>query len=110
MLLPFLALPIFVGFCSAGIALYGRYRTLPTFLTGPHICRLEAGGCQVLFRTPQAALLGIPNSALGFVYYPLLAAGLLFQWPLVYLFAGSTFAFLLTLWLAWILIRAQIGR
>ncbi len=97
-----------VGLGAAAIALYGRYGTLPSFLTGPNICRLEAGGCQVLFRTKNAALLGPPNSLLGVLYYPLLGAGLVSHWPFWLLFAAATFAFGLTAWLAWILIRDKL--
>lgn len=103
-----LALPFFIGFLAASAALYGRYRTLPAFLTGPNICRLEAGGCQVLFRTRNAALLGVPNSLLGVLYYPLLAAGLLWGWPLPLLFAAASFAFLMSVLLAWILVRDKL--
>ncbi len=103
-----LGMCLIVGFISAAIALFGRYRTLPAFLTGPNICRLEAGGCQVLFRTPNAALLGVPNSALGVLYYPLLGTGLYFHWSWGILFAATTFAFLMTLWLAWILLRDKL--
>jgi hypothetical protein len=60
---------------AAAAALYGRYRVLPAFLTGPRICRLEAGGCAVLFRTRTAALLGVPNAALGLASSAILAAG-----------------------------------
>jgi uncharacterized membrane protein len=97
-----------LGFGSAAIALYGRYRTLPAFLTGPNICRLEDNGCQALFRTKNAALLGIPNSALGVLYYPLLGACLLFHWPFPLLFGAASFALVMTLALAWILIRDHL--
>ena len=70
-----------VGTAAAAAALYGYYAVLPGWLTGPEICQLEAGGCAVLFRSPRAALLGVPNSALGIALYALLAAGLLLQWP-----------------------------
>ena len=43
---------------SSAAALYGHYRVLPSWLTGPRICRLEHGGCAVLFRSPRAKLLG----------------------------------------------------
>jgi uncharacterized membrane protein len=69
------------GAIAAAAALYGHYRVLPGWLTGPEICRLEDGGCAVLFRSPRAALLGVPNAALGVLLYVLLAAGLLLQWP-----------------------------
>lgn len=69
------------GAAASVAALYGHYRVLPSWLTGPEICRLEAGGCAVLFRSPRASLLGIPNAALGVVLYILLAMGLLLDWP-----------------------------
>src|SRR5687768_1541300 len=70
-----------VGAAAAGAALYGHYAILPSWLTGPEICKLEEGGCAILFRSPRAALLGIPNAALGILLYVLLAAGLLLEWP-----------------------------
>ena len=97
-----------IGWDAAAIALYGRYRTLPAFLTGPNVCKLEAGGCQVLFRTKNAALLGPPNSLLGVFYYPLLGLGLYLHWPMALLFSAATFALGLTLWLAWILIHDKL--
>jgi uncharacterized membrane protein len=97
-----------IGEIGAAIALYGRYRTLPAFLTGPNVCKLEAGGCQVLFRTPNAALLGVPNSLLAVLYYPLLALGLTRPWPLPLLLAASTFAFGMTVYLAWVLLRDKL--
>jgi uncharacterized membrane protein len=69
------------GTIAAAAALYGHYFVLPSFLTGPEICRLEDGGCAVLFRSPRAALLGVPNAALGLSLYFLLAAGLLVGAP-----------------------------
>jgi uncharacterized membrane protein len=69
------------GAIAAAAALYGHYRVLPAWLTGPEICRLEDGGCAVLFRSPRAALLGVPNAALGVLLYVLLATGLVLQWP-----------------------------
>jgi uncharacterized membrane protein len=76
-----------VGATAAAAALYGYYAVLPGWLTGPEICRLEDGGCAVLFRSPRAALLGVPNSALGLLLYALLATGLLLGWPPVLLLA-----------------------
>ena len=93
---------------AATAAFYGRYRALPAFLTGPNICRLEAGGCQVLFRTKNAALLGIPNSVLGALYYFLLAAGPVLGWSLPLLFAAATFAFGMSVVLAWFLLRDHL--
>jgi uncharacterized membrane protein len=69
------------GAAASAAALYGHYRVLPGWLTGPEICRLEHGGCAVLFRSPRSRLLGVPNAALGIALYVLLAAGLLLRWP-----------------------------
>jgi uncharacterized membrane protein len=69
------------GAAASVAALYGHYRVLPGWLTGPEICRLEDGGCAVLFRTPRASLLGFPNAALGVLLYALLAIGVIARWP-----------------------------
>ena len=69
------------GTVAAAAALYGHYRELPGWMTGPEICRLEGGGCAVLFRSPRAALLGFPNAGLGLALYAILALGLLRGWP-----------------------------
>jgi uncharacterized membrane protein len=78
---------LLLGAAAAVAALWGYYRELPSWLTGPEICQLEAGGCAVLFRTPRAALLGFPNAALGLLLYLLLAAGLIVGAPPLLLFA-----------------------
>lgn len=94
------------GLPAACAALYGRYRTLPAFLTGPSVCKLdEANGCQVLFRTRYAALIAVPNSLLGVLYYPLVAAGLLAGWPVPLLMAGASAAGAMSIYLAYVLIR-----
>jgi uncharacterized membrane protein len=72
-----IALALAGGTAAAAAALYGHYRRLPAWLTGPEICRLEDGGCAVLFRNPRSRLLGVPNAALGLLLYVLLAIGLL---------------------------------
>jgi uncharacterized membrane protein len=72
---------LLVGVCAAAAACYGHYAVLPSWLTGPNICRLEHGGCAVLFRSPRARLLGVPNAALGLLLYAILTAGLLLDWP-----------------------------
>ena len=69
------------GAAAAVAALYGHYYALPGWLTGPEICRLEDGGCSVLFRSPRSALLGVPNASLGLALYALLAAGLAVHVP-----------------------------
>jgi uncharacterized membrane protein len=101
-------LSLLIGFMAASAALYGRYRALPAFLTGPHICRLKDNGCQILFRTKNAALLGVPNSALAVLYYPLLGAGLFFHWPSILLLAAASAAFLMTLVLVRVLLRDRL--
>ena len=70
---------------AAAAALYGHYRVLPGWLTGPEICELENGGCTILFRSPRARLLGVPNAALGVMLYALLAVGLALGWPTTWL-------------------------
>lgn len=97
-----------IGFIGAVIALVGRYRALPAFLTGPNICRLKDNGCEVLFRSKNAALLGVPNSALAVLYYPFLALGIVLHWPFPLLLAAATAAFLMTLVLAHILLRDRL--
>lgn len=92
------------GLLAASAALYGRYRVLPSWLTGPEICKLEDGGCRALFRAPQAALLGVPNSALALVYYPALAAGRLAGWPAPLLLAAATLALAMSVRLAHFLV------
>jgi uncharacterized membrane protein len=69
-------LALICGTAAAVAALYGHYRVLPAWLTGPEICQLENGGCTILFRSPRSRLLGVPNAALGVTLYALLAAGL----------------------------------
>jgi uncharacterized membrane protein len=72
---------IVAGLAASSSALYGHYRVLPGWLTGPEICQLENGGCTILFRSPRSRLLGVPNAALGLLLYLLLAAGVLSGWP-----------------------------
>lgn len=92
------------GAAASVAALWGHYRTLPAFLTGPEICQLEHGGCAVLFRTPRARLLGVPNAALGLLLYGALAAGLLLGWPAWFLFAMTLPAVAMSTFLGWSLI------
>ena len=74
------------GAAAAVAALYGHYRVLPAWLTGPDVCLMEDGGCAVLFRSPRARLLGVPNALLGVALYVLLAIGLVLHWPAWLLF------------------------
>ena len=70
-----------LGAAAAAAALYGHYRVLPAWLTGPEVCLMEDGGCAVLFRSPRSRLLGVPNALLGVTLYVLLAIGLVLGWP-----------------------------
>jgi uncharacterized membrane protein len=92
------------GVAAAAAALYGPYRVVPGWLTGPEICRLEDGGCGVLFRSPRSALLGVPNAALGLLLYILLAAGLLMEWPAWFLTVMTLPAVAMSVFLGWSLI------
>jgi uncharacterized membrane protein len=98
-----------LGMAAACAGLYGRYRALPAVLTGPAVCKLdEANGCQVLFRTKNAALLGVPNAILGIACYTLIAIGLWLGWPARLLFAGASAALAMSAWLAFILVRDRL--
>ena len=71
---------LILGAAAAAAALYGHYRVLPAWLTGPEVCLMEDGGCAVLFRSPRSRLLGVPNALLGVLLYALLAIGLVLHW------------------------------
>lgn len=92
------------GTAAAAAAFYGHYRVLPGWLTGPEICRLEDGGCSVLFRSPRAALLGVPNAALGLLLYALLATGVLLGWSSWLLLVMTAPAVAMSTFLGWSLI------
>ena len=98
-----------VGFAAACAALYGRYRVLPAWLTGPAVCKLDdANGCQVLFRTRYAALLLVPNALLGIACYLLIGIGLVTGRPIHLLLAGASAALAMSAYLAWVLIRDRL--
>ena len=99
---------LFLGAAASAAALWGYYGMLPGWMTGPEICRLEDGGCAVLFRTPRAALLGIPNASLGIVLYTALAAGLLFGAPPLLLFVMTIPAVAMSAFLAYSLISRRL--
>jgi uncharacterized membrane protein len=101
-------LALLVGTVAAACALYGHYFVLPAWLTGPEVCRLEDGGCAVLFRTPRASLLGVPNALLGVMLYLLLAMGLLIGWPASWLFLMTLPAVAMSAFLAWSLLSRQL--
>ena len=94
-----------LGLSAAATAFLGRTRVLPNFLTGPRTCRMEAGGCQALFRSRDASLWGLPNSALGILYYLLLGLGTLAAWPKGPLLLGASLALGMSFQLAWILLK-----
>ena len=101
-------LALLLGAAASVAALWGHYRELPGWLTGPEVCQLEAGGCAVLFRTRRASLLGFPNAALGVALYGLLALGLLLGWPALLLFAMTSPAVAMSLFLAWSLLSRKL--
>jgi uncharacterized membrane protein len=92
---------LLVGASASFAALWGYYRELPGWLTGPEICRMEGGGCAILFRTPRAALLGVPNASLGMLLYLALATGLLLGWPPMLLFMMTLPAIGMSAFLGW---------
>ena len=96
------------GMAAAACALYGHYFVLPAWLTGPEVCRLEHGGCAVLFRTPRASLLGVPNALLGVMLYLVLATGLLQNWPAAWLFVLTLPAVTMSAFLAWSLVTRHL--
>jgi uncharacterized membrane protein len=96
------------GFAAAAAALYGRNHTLPAFLTGPVICQLRDNGCEALFRTPLAALLGVPNSALAMLFYLFVSMGLLLRWPTELLLGAATVALAMSVYLAYRLVRDRL--
>jgi uncharacterized membrane protein len=96
------------GAAAAVAALYGHYRVLPGWLTGPEVCLMEHGGCAVLFRSPRSALLGVPNALLGVLLYVLLAAGMLLRLPPLWLFALTLPAVAMSAFLGLSLIRNRL--
>ena len=92
---------LMAGAAAAIAALYGHYRVLPGWLTGPQVCQLDQGGCAVLFRSPRSALLGVPNALLGVVLYGLIGAGLFLAWPASLLFAMTLPAVAMSAFLGW---------
>jgi uncharacterized membrane protein len=99
---------LIIGVIAASCALYGHYFVLPAWLTGPEVCRLEDGGCAVLFRTPRASLLGVPNALLGVLLYLLLAIGLVLGWPTLWLFLMTLPAVAMSAFLAWSLLSRHL--
>ena len=99
---------LLLGCAASRAALWGYYRTLPAWLTGPEVCQLEAGGCAILFRTPRAALLGVPNASLGIVLYIVLGIGLVLGWPPLLLFAMTIPAVAMSAFLGWSLWSRQL--
>lgn len=92
------------GAAAAAAALYGHYRVLPGWLTGPEVCLMEDGGCAVLFRSPRSRLLGVPNALLGVTLYLLLAIGLILHWDPWLLFAMTLPAVAMSLFLGYSLL------
>ncbi len=99
---------LLLGAAASAAALWGHYGVLPGWLTGPEVCRLEDGGCTVLFRSPRASLLGIPNASLGVMLYVAIAAGLAAGWPPLLLFAMTLPAIAMSVFLGTSLIRNHL--
>ena len=97
-----------LGAAAATAALYGHYRVLPAWLTGPEVCLMEDGGCAVLFRSPRSRLLGVPNALLGVMLYVLLAIGLVLGWPAWMLFVMTVPAVAMSIVLAHSLITRRL--
>jgi uncharacterized membrane protein len=97
-----------LGAAAATAALYGHYRVLPSWLTGPEVCQMEDGGCAVLFRSPRSRLLGVPNALLGVTLYALLAIGLLLHWPAWLLFVMTLPAVAMSIVLGYGLIARKL--
>jgi uncharacterized membrane protein len=97
-----------LGAGAASAALYGHYRVLPAWLTGPEVCLMEHGGCAALFRTPRASLLGVPNALLGVVLYALLAIGLAAGWPPMLMLAMVLPALAMSAFLGWSLLSRHL--
>ena len=104
MITAFIWIALACGAAAAAAALYGHYRVLPPWLTGPEICQLENGGCTVLFRSPRSRLLGVPNAALGLLLYLLLAVGVWSRWPAALLVLMTVPAVLMSAYLGYSLI------
>ena len=101
-------LALVIGVAASAAALWGYYAVLPGWLTGPEICKLEHGGCAVLFRTPRAALLGVPNALLGIVLYAVLALALVTGWPSWLLALMVLPAAAMSTFLAWSLLSRNL--
>jgi uncharacterized membrane protein len=97
-----------MGAAAASAALYGHYRVLPAWLTGPEVCLMEDGGCAALFRSPRSRLLGVPNALLGVTLYILLAIGLVLEWPAWLLFVMTLPAIAMSIVLARSLITRKL--
>lgn len=69
---------------------------------------MEGGGCAILFRTPRAALLGVPNASLGVLLYLLLATGLIAGWPTRLLVLMVVPAVAMSAFLGWSLLSRRL--
>jgi uncharacterized membrane protein len=69
---------------------------------------MEDGGCAVLFRTPRASLLGVPNALLGVLLYAMIGVGLSFEWPAALLLLMVLPAIAMSGFLAWSLVTRRL--
>ena len=71
--MPIPALLLMLSFCGFLISFYFtlvRYKLMspePSFL--PRFCRLDKRSCDTILSTPEARILGLPNSLFGMAYY-----------------------------------------
>ncbi len=71
----------------------------------PSFCRMEKGACVKILDTPEAKLLGIPNSVLGAIYYLAILFVPIDRFETLFLLAS-----IVSVGLGMYLVRALIGR
>ena len=96
---------LIMGMLAALAAFYGRYRTLPEIFSKPLVCDTTNGGCNSLFQTKTAKLLGVPNALLGVILYLFLAIGLIAGFPIWLLFLAASCGLIMSIYLAFNLIK-----
>ncbi len=96
-----------VGFLDALFFTLVQYRVVPPDPRWlPRVCRMEEGRCFTILQAREARLLGVPNSVLGLLFYPLVFASALWGhggWLWVAVGAAAVAA-LVSAYLAWALV------
>jgi uncharacterized membrane protein len=65
-----LALLSLIGFLISFYFTFVYYQRIPAnYYLVPRICRMKESTCQTVLSTRHARVLGVPNSALGLLYY-----------------------------------------